>query len=57
MELKVDVGCNLINKSIIDANIPEEILIAMIKREGEIIIPKGSSIIKEGDVLVAVGNC
>ena len=23
----------------------------------EIIIPKGSSIIKEGDVLVAVGNC
>ena len=29
----------------------------MIKREGEIIIPKGSSIIKEGDVLVAVGNC
>lgn len=57
MELKVEVGCNLINKSIIDANIPEEILIAMIKRKGEIIIPKGSSIIKEGDVLVAVGNC
>lgn len=57
VELKIEGSCSLINKSIMDANIPEEILIAMIKREGEIIIPKGASIIKEGDVLVAVGNC
>lgn len=57
MELKIEGSCRLINKSIMDANIPEEILIAMIKREGEIIIPKGASIIKEGDILVVVGNC
>lgn len=57
MELKIEGTCKLINKSIMDANIPEEILIAMIKREGEIIIPKGASIIKEGDILVVVGNC
>ena len=46
MEVKIEGNCKLINKSIMDANIPEEILIAMIKREGEIIIPKGASIIK-----------
>ena len=57
MEVKIEGTCKLINKSIMDANIPEEILIAMIKREGEIIIPKGASIIKEGDILVVVGNC
>ena len=57
MELKIEGTCKLINKSIMDANIPEEILIAMIKREDEIIIPKGASIIKEGDILVVVGNC
>ena len=57
MEVKIEGSCRLINKSIMDANIPEEILIAMIKIEGEIIIPKGASIIKEGDILVVVGNC
>ena len=57
MEVKIEGNCKLINKSIMDANIPEEILIAMIKREDEIIIPKGDSIIKEGDILVVVGNC
>ena len=57
MEVKIEGNCKLINKSIMDANIPEEILIAMIKREDEIIIPKGASIIKEGDILVVVGNC
>ena len=57
MEVKIEGSCRLIDKSIMDANIPEEILIAMIKREGEIIIPKGASIIKEGDILVVVGNC
>ena len=57
MEVKIEGSCRLINKSIMDANIPEEILIAMIKREDEIIIPKGASIIKEGDILVVVGNC
>ena len=57
MEVKIEGNCKLVNKSIMDANIPEEILIAMIKREDEIIIPKGASIIKEGDILVVVGNC
>lgn len=44
------------NKTIMDANIPEEILVVMIKRKEEIITPKGSSIIKPDDVLVLIGN-
>ena len=43
------------NKSIMDADIPKEILIVMIKRNNEIITPKGSIVIKEGDTLVLSG--
>jgi len=43
-------------KTIMDANIPEEILVVMIKRKNEIITPKGSTIIKADDILVLSGN-
>lgn len=45
-----------LNKSIMDANIPEEILIVMMKRDNKIIVPKGSTMIKEKDILVLSGN-
>ncbi|HYF82935.1 MAG TPA: potassium/proton antiporter [Clostridia bacterium] len=43
-------------KSIMEANIPEEILVVMIKRKGEVITPKGSTVINAGDTLVLIGN-
>ena len=39
-----------------EAEIPDEILIVMIKRKGEVIIPKGASVIEEGDILVLSGE-
>ena len=39
-----------------DSNIPEDILIVMIKRHGEVIIPNGSTNILPQDVLVVTGN-
>ena len=39
-----------------DSNIPEEILIVMIKRDNKILVPKGSTLIKGGDTLVLSGN-
>lgn len=44
------------DKMIMDANIPEEILIVMIKRDNKILVPKGSTIIKEGDILILSGK-
>ena len=46
----------LAGKCIVDANIPENILIIMIKRGGETIMPKGSTEFAEGDVLVVSGD-
>ena len=56
IEMSIPHGDRLEGKSIMDANIPEEILIVMIKRNDEVLVPKGSTIIKEGDILVLSGN-
>ncbi len=52
MEYTISKGHKWANKMIIDANIPEELLIVMIKRNNTIVVPKGSTEILERDVLV-----
>ena len=56
IEMTIPKGDRLEGKSIMDANIPDEILIVMIKRKGEVLVPKGSTVIEEGDILVLSGN-
>lgn len=55
-EFLVEDNSNLINKMIKDANIPDDILIAMIKRKGEVLVPNGNTIILDGDILVVTSN-
>ncbi len=57
LELTVGSGNPWAGKNVMDAGIPEEILVVMIKRGNEVIVPKGSTPILEGDVLVLSGNC
>ena len=56
LEFTITEESNLKDKMIMDANIPEEILIVMIKRGNQVLVPKGSVLIKEGDKLVLSGN-
>lgn len=56
IEISVPEESVWVNKSIMDSNIPEDILIVMIKRQEQVLIPKGSTIIKGGDVLVLSGD-
>lgn len=56
LEFYIDNNCSWVNNTLMDANIPEEVLVVMIKRKGEIVIPKGSSTIKSGDTLVLAAN-
>jgi len=56
IEYNVDSKSRWKEKTIMEADIPEEILIVMIKRDSEIIVPKGSTLIKQGDILVLSGN-
>lgn len=56
LEFYIDNNCSWVNNTLMEANIPEEVLVVMIKRKGEIVIPKGSSTIKSGDTLVLAAN-
>lgn len=56
LEYNVSKGSKWMNKTIMDAEIPDDILIVMIKRNGQVIVPKGSTEILEKDILVLSGN-
>ena len=56
MEITIDNSSSIANKAIMDSNIPEDILIVMIKRKGEVLIPNGSTDILPQDVLVIAGD-
>lgn len=51
-EVKVGEKNEIVNKAIMDSEIPDEILIVMIKRDNKVIIPKGFTVIKPSDTLV-----
>lgn len=55
-EFSVEAKSSLINKSIKDANIPDDVLIVMIKRKGEVVVPNGNTIILPEDILVVTSN-
>ncbi len=55
-EFSIETKSSLINKTIKDANIPYDVLIVMIKREGEVIVPNGNTVILPEDILVVTSN-
>ena len=56
VEFTISNNNPIANKSIMDANIPEDILVVMIRRKGDVFVPNGSTIILPGDTLVLSGN-
>ncbi len=56
MEFKVTKSCAWVDKTIMEANIPEEILVVLLKRAGTVIVPKGSTKIEQDDILVLNGD-
>lgn len=56
LEINIDENSKWVNKTIMDSNIPEEVLVVMIRRNDEVIIPKGSTEIKKDDILVLASN-
>lgn len=56
LELKIHPAHPWSNKSIMEAEIPESILVLMIKRGKEYIMPKGYSLILPNDILLLSGD-
>lgn len=55
-EYQVKKDSPWLGKTIMDANIDDDILVVMIKRNKDIIIPNGSTMICEGDIMVLTAN-
>ena len=56
LELMITEESEFIDIMIMDAGIPDDVLIVMIKRGDKILVPKGYTVIKKGDILVLSGN-
>ena len=56
LELMITEESEFIDIMIMDAGIPNDVLIVMIKRGDKILVPKGYTVIKKGDILVLSGN-
>ena len=55
LEYEVKENSSILNQTLLEADIPEGVLIVMIKRNNEIVIPNGSTVIMLGDILVLSG--
>lgn len=56
LEIRVEEGHPWAGRSIMEANLPEEILVVMIRRGGRVLVPKGFTQILPGDIVVVSGN-
>ncbi len=56
MEVIINEKSEWANKTIMDADIPEEIFVVMIKRNSDVVIPKGFTKIMVGDILVLTAH-
>ena len=54
VEEKIDVGAPAIGKAIMDLGLPSNCVISGIIRQGEIVFPRGITILEEGDEVLAL---
>ncbi len=55
-EVFVELGAPIADRSIREVVWPPESIVAAIRREGRLIVPHGSTILKAGDVIIVVGS-
>jgi potassium/hydrogen antiporter len=54
--LTVPRNSGLVDKSIVELKLPEDFLIVLIEREGDVIIPRGATQLKENDKLLTISH-
>ena len=56
VELVIPEHSSLVGQRIVDANIPIEVLIVLIYRNDQYIIPRGSTVLQAGDIMQVLGS-
>jgi cell volume regulation protein A len=53
-EVHVAAGARAVGKQVVDLHLPPEVLLVLIGREGEMIVPRGGTVIEEGDTVLVM---
>jgi cell volume regulation protein A len=56
LKVKIASDSAIAGKKVMECNIPEEILIAFIQRGKGIVVPRGSTVIEKGDILILASD-
>lgn len=56
LEVDIPIGTGIKEKAIMDFDIPDDVLIVFIKRGDKLLTPKGTTMLKQGDVLMISGD-
>ena len=54
IETELSSDSKLVNKAIADVNLPDECIIISVIREDDVIVPKGNTVLKSGDTIIAL---
>lgn len=53
-EIHVEAGAPAVGKQIVDLHLPPDVLLVLIGRGGDMIVPRGSTVIEEGDAVLVM---
>jgi cell volume regulation protein A len=56
VEVEVPIASPAIGKSILELHLPKEVLVVLIQRNGNIIVPKGSTRIESEDSMLVLAD-
>mgnify|MGYP002682305105 FL=1 len=56
VEEKIPPGARAVGKSIQELELPERCIIAAIIRKGEMVVPRGATVLEQGDEVLAVAD-
>jgi len=56
VEVSVPKGSPVVGKSLIQLNLPSEMLIVLIQRDGNVLVPRGTTHVLEGDTLLLLAE-
>jgi len=56
VEMTVPSGSPIVDKKILELGLPEEALVVLVSREGQFLVPRGSTTLREGDRLLLLAD-
>jgi cell volume regulation protein A len=52
LEINLDTHCSVIGRQVLDLNLPPDVLLMLIHRQGEVVVPRGATRLEQNDRLL-----